>query len=332
MLEQFEEKFGNAGKALSRLIRPTITAPEDHMFVWGDWSNIEARGLPWLAKDEERLDVFRKIDADPENEPDVYLRAAAGMYHHDPYALLEGHKTKDPEVKALRQKGKIAELALGFSGGGGALQSMAANYGMMFGTEEAADIVSRWRAANEWAEEFWNEVFDAFLSAVKNPDGTMYPAGRVNYQGITMTDGEIWVVCILPNGYPLMYRNVRERKDVTYDEFDPTEVVSVDYKLSFESEKGIKFVWRGLLVENITQAACAAILREALLYLDQPGFDFMPVVAHTHDEIVTLVKIANVEAAKVRLNEVMTIDQGWHDGLPLGVDIVSHSWYSKTVE
>lgn len=329
-LDDFATKYGNAGKALSRLIRPTIVAPEKKTLVWGDWSNIEARALPWLAMDEDRLDIFRNIDADPKNSPDVYLRAAAGMYGHDPMKLLEGHRNKDPEVKDLRQKGKISELALGFAGGPGALQSMAANYGMIFAEDEAQDIVKRWRGSNEWATVFWNEVWEAFIAAARNPGETQYAAGRVKYQGLHIGD-EIWVVCYLPDNRPLFYRNVKERVDVTYDPFDASIVLEKTMKLSFQGEAGIKFLWRGILVENITQAICASILRNSLVHLEGTTVDTVTtVIGHTHDEI--LLETSNRSEAEDLLYDAMMRAPDWHDGLPLGVDIECNSWYSKALE
>jgi DNA polymerase bacteriophage-type len=332
MLERFEEQFGApAGKALSRLIRPLITAPEGKAFVWGDWANIEARALPWLAKDEKRLDIFRAIDKDPANTPDVYIQAVAGMYDLDPYDLLKRRREGDKEVGKQRQKGKIAELALGFAGGAGALQSMAAGYGMSFEQQESEDIVSRWRASNKWAEEFWDDLMDAFTAAVDTPDGAMHPAGRVNVQGMFVGD-QIWVVIYLPDGRPLFYRDVKDRVHITYDDFDPDLIVEKKRKLSFMSEKGIKWLWRGLLAENVTQAICASMLRVTLTRLDCPGLDFMPVVGHTHDEVITMCDVGNVDAAKTRLRECMMREEDWYDGIPMEVDIVSHAWYSKTIE
>ena len=333
-LDDFEEQFGKpAGKTLSRMIRPTVTAPEGKVFVWGDWSNIEARGLPWLADAQHRLDVFRAIDADPANTPDVYLQAVAGMYHHDPMELLARRRAKDKAVDALRQRGKIAELALGFAGGVGALQSMASNYGMLFEEDEAAEIVERWRAANSWATAFWDEVWGAFIKAFSRPDGTMHRAGLVVYQGV-LVGNETWVACFLPDNRPLFYRNVRERKHVEYDPFDPTEVISTTMKLSFEGADGVKWLWKGILVENITQAACASILRETLVDLESGDYDALEVVGHTHDEIITLTDDTPdaIARAKDTLRAAMIKRRDWMGNLPVEADITHHAWYSKAIE
>lgn len=330
-LQTFEENYGNAGKALSRLIRPTIVAPKGKTMVWGDWSNIEARALPWLADATKRLEVFEKIDADPEHTPDVYIQAAAGMYNEDMHELFRGHKAKEAHAKSQRQKGKIAELALGFSGGPGALQSMAANYGMIFEAAEAQDIVDRWRKANAWAEKFWDDVWAAFLSAYENP-GQNFTAGKVTFQGMDM--GQRWVAMFLPDGRPIFYRNVRSKSVPVYDEFEEDKLIGRETKLAFDAggNEGTKYLWRGLVVENMTQGICASILRRALVTCEKPGLGFMPVIAHTHDEIVTMTDKRHADAAEAQLARVMMDKAPWMEGLPLGVDITTHQWYSKAVE
>ena len=107
-------------RKLALLVRPTLIAQPGNTFVWSDWSAIEARVLPWLADNEGGravLAVFEQNDADPAL-PDIYMHAAADILGKDPMAI----------TKTERQQGKVATLALGFSGARRALQAMAANY------------------------------------------------------------------------------------------------------------------------------------------------------------------------------------------------------------
>lgn len=328
-LGEFEETFGNAGKTLSRLIRPTFCAELGKLLTWGDWSSIEARALPWLAKAEHRLDVFREIDADP-SSPDVYIRAVCDMYSYDLAETWAKHKAKDSWAKSERNKGKVAELALGFLGGTGALDNMAAAYGMAFEAKEAKEIVERWRAANQWAMDFGEECWEAFLAAFKNP-GEMFPAGRVTYQGLDM-NGQTWVACFLPDGRPLFYRDVRDRKHVEYDPFEPDVIVEENYKLSFEGEDGIKWLWKGILVENVTQAICASKLRGTLVLLETRGYSFLELIGHTHDEIITQHDEKDRYHAEAGMKKAMLTPLPWEDGLPMGADITTNSWYSKAIE
>jgi len=326
-LEQIEDRWGNVGKALSRMIRPSITAPEGHKLVWGDWSNIEARVLPWLACAEKRLDIFREIDHNPE-AADVYVRGAADMYRKDADELMEQVRLKDPVAKDFRQRGKIAELALGFAGGSGALQSMAAKYGMAFDDDDAKDIVARWRSANWWAVQFWQDLWETFTAAMRNP-GELFQCGRLTYQSFDYL-GSRTVACILPDGRPILYRNLREKTFIVYDEFEPDKIVERDTQLVFDGPEGPKKVWKGLLAENVTQGAAASVLRWTLRLLDQEARETMPVVGHTHDEIITEVLEDDAEEARGVLEACMTHDFGWNEGLPAAADITAGVAYTKT--
>jgi DNA polymerase len=325
-----EDRWGNPGRVLSRMIRPAITAPGGKLICWGDWSNIEARVLPWLACAEQRLDIFRSIDDDPENTPDVYLQAAAGMYGHDPYKLLRMKVDGDPEVKPIRQRGKIAELALGFAGGSGALQSMAAGYGMIFEAEEAKDIVGRWRAANQWAVEFWDRLWDAFVTAMKNPGETI-GVGRVSYCCLEGYLGSKTVVCLLPDGRPLVYRNVHMREFVERDEFEPEVIIEKSEQLVFHGPDGVKKLWKGLLAENITQATAASVLRWTQRSWT-PEEDIQPIVGHTHDELLTLIDEEDKAEGEERLKAYMEQDFGWNRGLPTAADVQSNVCYTKALD
>ncbi|HEX6831576.1 MAG TPA: hypothetical protein VF090_08555, partial [Methyloceanibacter sp.] len=134
-------------RKLSMLIRPTLVPEDGNAFVWGDFEQIEARVLPWLADSpggEKRLDIFREVDADP-SLPDLYTRSAAD---------ISGLPIEEV-TKPIRQRGKVTELACGFGGGVNALQNMAANYGMRLEDSLAKLSVDNWRAANPWAYDFW---------------------------------------------------------------------------------------------------------------------------------------------------------------------------------
>ena len=331
-LATFEDRYGDPGLALSRLVRPAIAAPEGRTLVWGDWSNIEARVLPWLADCEARLGVFRRVDADPAM-PDVYTVSAAGMDALDLPALWRGVKAKEGWAKEARQKGKISELSLGFGGASGALISMATNYGMAFTEKEAKEIVTKWRAANAWAQEFWDEVWTAFTSARSHP-GTAFPAGRVTYLGVEGYLGDISVFCFLPDGRPLIYRDVRwERRTIT-DSKTGEEVEKEQF--TFGRGFGRIGLWYGILAENITQATAASVLRRSLAELE---FDLLPettarVVAHTHDEIVIECDDtpAAVKEAKAALLDSMTYVPEWAEGLPLAADISDNFYYTKKEE
>src|SRR5262249_44271223 len=147
----------SVARKLALLVRPALVATTPNVFVWSDWSAIEARIPPWLAtsKDAERvLNVFRANDANPKL-PDIYTVAAADVLHKSPSEI----------TKAERGIGKVVCLACGFGGSVGALLQMALNYRIHLENAEARRIVDAWRDANPWAREFWNALWDAAMQA-----------------------------------------------------------------------------------------------------------------------------------------------------------------------
>ena len=332
-LREFEVKHGKAGMVLSRLVRPMVTAPEGSEVVWGDWSNIEARKLPWLAGPDSRsavkkLEVFAATDRDPANVPDIYCRAAAVIDKLDLDDLWARYRDEDPIAKKARQKGKIAELALGFGGGNGALLNMAAAYRMSFPEDEATIIVKGWREANPWATLFWEALWSAFTAAVENP-GTPYPVGRVVYMGIEGYLGKVTVLCFLPDGRSLCYRNVKQ--ELRNREL-PDGTVIQQLQFTFAGAFGRKGLWYGILAENITQAAAASMLRTTLVDLEDGDHDVFQPCGHTHDETIGLAFTDRVDEAKEFLHRTMTKQRDWAEGCPIAAEINSHWYYTKSVD
>lgn len=341
-------------KKLSLLLRPSFIARPGRTLVWGDWSNIEARVLPWLAASdgaEETLDIFRAVDKDP-TLPDIYMRTGAALRHDDAnelwaaYTAGEGHPGYDYAAEARQAFGKVPVLSLGFGGGLGALQAMATNYGVYLDTQTGKDVVKRWREENRWAVDFWgrhgrNEsygLWGAACSALENPD-TIYEAGRVayvydrGYMGGTL-------FCALPDGiktlkYPGIkweWRKVKDKK---------TKEETEKFQLTFIKGYGRSALWYGKLAENITQAVAALVLKRTLKILDKAWCrnpdgsarryrDFMPVVMHTHDEAVTEVFTMFREQAEVELKRLMETNEEWDAGLPLAAEIKSLWYYTKS--
>lgn len=305
-------------RKLSMLIRPTITARPGKAFVWSDWSQIEARVLPWLAASEggdRRLDIFRAVDADP-TVPDLYTRTASDLSHL-PIADID---------KALRQRGKVAELALGFAGGVGALLAMGAGYGLYLPPKEAKEIVDRWRLANPWAVTFWDDLWEAIVRAMKAP-GLITRAGRVLYlYDRTYMNGTLF--CELPSGRILTYAKLRHEEVDILDDDD--QVIGREVQLRFSRGFGRAKLWKGLAVENIVQATAADVLRGTLLRLEADrALDWMPVRLHTHDEILVECEEKRVHGAALVLRREMQRGFDWSDGLPINSEETIARFYSK---
>lgn len=291
---------------LSRLIRPTVIAPEGMQLVWGDYSAIEARVLPWLSDSkggEAKLDLFRR------NE-DVYKRAYADMY---------GIKVEDV-TKPQRAIGKVVELALGYQGGWRALKNMARNYGLDFEEGPARDLVARWRAANPWAVRLWSDLNDAAKECIDSP-GMRVNVGRLSYVYQAKLMGGT-LVCVLPSGRVLCYP--RARIDTEQDD-EGRNYRDVTY-MKFDKRKGYRNgLYGGLLAENATQAAAGCLLRGKLVEL----VPAVKVVGHTHDEVMLEVPDLDAQTWAARLKEMMETNPPWAAGLPLKVEVEHGPFWTK---
>jgi len=301
-------------RKLSMLIRPTLVPErDDNVFVWGDWSQIEARVLPWLAGAEQRLNIFREVDDDPD-VPDLYVRSAAAM----------SNIRFDEVTPELRQRGKVAELACQFGGGAGALQNMAANYGMFLDRDAASRIAREWREVNGWATQYWNELWDAFMLAMRAP-GTITSAGKIRY---TYLPGYLGgsMLCILPSGRLLTYRRIRQERRDTKDARG--NIIDTKWDWTFARGYGRVKLWHGILAENITQAVAADVLRSALVRAVNTPL-LCNVRAHTHDEMLLEVPVRRATATGVLLKREMERAVQWSSGLPLKAETTCGYAYTK---
>ena len=276
-------------KLLGQLVRSAIYREEG--LSWFDWSSIEGRVAPWLAKSnagEAKLDLYRQ-----------------GV---DPY-IYNASKTfgvpMDRVSKEQRQAGKLQELALQFLGGVGALKMMGVNYGMKIADDEAARLRDAWRSANPWALAFGHKLDEAALWAMKHRQQWAV-AGRVRY----IFDGRDWLWCELPSGRLLAYHkpNVEQVATPWGDQRMAVTCVWGAAKPKVNEPWPRRAMHGGLWLENITQATAADILREAIVRVDDRGMD---IVLHVHDEII--IEGRNVEA----LGEAMLTLPTWATGLPV---------------
>jgi DNA polymerase len=280
---------------LKGMLRPAVIPAEGHVFVGFDWSAIEGRVNPWLANSatgEDKLQCFR-------DGLDPYIVNAAATFNR-PYADIE-REYKETDKSDERQVGKVQELALAFAGGAGAFNSMARVYGVRLSDVEVKRAVNGWRRANPWAGVFWSDLETAYTRALRNP-GKQFTAGRVVY----LSDGQhLWYA--LPSGRVLCYPYARFEEDgsITYAK-------SAWKPAAGANEWPRARLWKGVAVENCTQATAHDLLREALRKLPN-------VVAHIHDEI--LIECAESDAGTTLelMKRIMTTPPSWAEGLPLAV-------------
>ena len=249
-----------------------------------------------MADETWRLEVFR-------THGKIYEASAAQMFKVPAESIKKG----DP----LRQKGKIAELALGYGGSVGAMISMGAlKQGLQ--EEELQPIVDSWRAANPRIKAFWQAVEKAALDAVEGKASTL-PHGLsfIKQSGILFVG--------LPSGRRIAYVKPRiainkyGRKALTYEGMNQT-------KKSWERIE----TFGGKLVENIVQAFSRDCLAESIIRLEDLGYE---VNFHVHDEVILDVPVGRSSAEEVA--EIMAQPISWAPGLPLKADAYETLYYKK---
>lgn len=334
-LDAFEMFYPNVMGALSTCVRSVIKAEPKKELIVADFSAIEARGIAWLAKQEDLLDTFRKGEC-------VYCKAASQIY---------GYPCNKEDNPYERQVGKTAILALGYQGGIAAFGTMANNYKLdlaplydiiwptatdeekanaermyeayaskattilPYGAGVSADIIKqRWRKANNHIVKFWAEQENGAIEAVTNR-GKLVQAGRIYYQ----VKGD-FLYCRLPSGRLLAYHHPEVK--VTETAWG-TEKAQLRYMtLDSQTQKYVRVAsYGGKLAENITQATCRDIMAEAMIRIcDSKKYELLMTV---HDEAVTQ---AEIGAGSVdELVNIMCRRPEWCEDFP----IAAAGWHGK---
>lgn len=260
-LEEFTDNYSNPTHVLSELIRTSFIAAPGHTFHVCDFSAIEARVIAWLAGENWVLDVFREGG-------DIYCRTASKMFG----VPVEKHGAN----AELRQKGKIAVLALGYGGGVSALEAMGgARLGLS--EDEEKEIVKLWRGSNDNIVKLWATLEAAAVKAIRTGEDI-----RVN-RGIVV--GRKWgmLTITLPSGRTLCYPRVSigiERNDGWRGDH---EIIEYEGTNQTTKKWGKIRTYGGKLTENVVQAIARDILGIVILRAREAG---LPVVFHIHDEII----------------------------------------------
>lgn len=292
-LETLELLFDDISGTLSQLIRTAFVPKKGHRFIVADFSAIEARVLAWLANEEWRMDVFN-------THGKIYEASAEQMFHLPPGSVKKG----DP----MRQKGKIAELALGYGGSVGAMKAMGA-LDMGLAEEELKPIVNSWRSANKAITKLWWDTDAAARKTIQTKAPAKLPFGMGFYK-----QGPL-LKLRLPNGRELSYVKPR------IDEDD-----NITYEGTIQSSGGWGRIesYGPKLVENIVQATARDCLAVAIDRLERTGF---PVVFHVHDEVICEVPVGISSAEEI--SQIMSAPIEWAKGLPLRADAYECEYYRK---
>lgn len=289
--------YDDVPDVLSQLIRTAFTAGPGCRLLDADFSAIEARVIAWLADEDWRQEVFK-------NNGDIYCASASAMF-------------KVPVVKHgqnghLRQKGKIAELALGYQGNAGALKKMGADK-MGLSDDELNDIVSRWREASPHIVQFWYTIQKAVMRAIKDKATVHLNHGLA----VGCAHGMLFIQ--LPSGRRIAYakpqigENRFGGESITYMGMDQVK------------RKWCRLeTYGGKLVENIVQATARDCLGYAMLNLYDAGY---PIVMHIHDEVV--MDTPNGCGSLDDVCRIMSQPIPWAKGLILNADGFESPYFKK---
>ena len=292
--------YGSPNDTLSQLIRTAFVAAPGNVLIDADFSAIEARVISWLADEEWRLEVFR-------THGKIYEASASQMFG----VPLERIKKGNPEY-SLRQRGKVAELALGYQGGVPAMRQM--DTGKLLADlpdEEIKDIVDKWRNTNPKIRNLWYSFNDAAIRVIQN-GGSLRVRCCTFARECDCIRGTTCMTISLPSGRKLYYVEpaVGENRwggpSITY--------MGVNDKNKWDRIE----TYGGKLVENVVQAIARDCLAQAIEHLEAAG---LPVVFHIHDEVVIDTAAFDTNDAMLdKVVKIMSTPIPWAEGLPLGAD------------
>lgn len=296
--------YGNVPDTLSQLIRTAFIPSEENKFVVADFSAIEARVIAWLAGETWVNEVFA-------THGKIYEATASQMFHVPIEKIAKGN----PEY-ALRQKGKVATLALGYQGGANALIAMGA-LNMGLSEEELPDIVQRWRNANPRIRDLWYAVEEAALLVMQ----TAQPQAIYNLIFNLESDivyGQNFLTVQLPSGRKLYY----PRPFLKENQFGKLAIHY--YTVGQQTRKWeVTSTYGGKMTENIVQAIARDCLAETLRRIDAKG---LQVVFHVHDEVII---DAPMETTVDEICDLMAEPIPWAPGLILKGAGFESNYYMK---
>ena len=256
--------YGNVPDTLSQLIRTAFVPSEGNKFIVADFSAIEARVIAWLAGEQWANEVFA-------THGKIYEATAAQMFHVPVEKIAKGNPEYD-----LRQKGKVATLALGYQGGVNSLVSMGA-LSMGLTEEELPEIVSRWRAANRRICDLWYAMEQAAVTAMRTAQPQAIHGLIFALEG-DMIYGQCFLTVQLPSGRKLFY----PKPFLQENQFG--KMALHYYAVGQQTRKWeVTSTYGGKLTENIVQAIARDCLAETLKRIEEKG---LQVVFHVHDEVI----------------------------------------------
>lgn len=276
-------------KYVDLLLRACLVPHAGHVLIARDFAAIEARALAFLAGDRVALEAFKA-------GRDLYRVAAMVIFG----------VTYEAVTKAQRQVGKVAELALGYQGGPGALERMARANGVELpASPSAAQIVESWRKGRPAIKRFWYAVEGAFTCAAQ---GESVALAGCTFEPWPSANG---VAIFLPSGRPIVYNDVELS----------------DEGLTYVGTKGREHIYGGKIVENLVQAYCRDLMADAMVAAE--SHQILPVALTVHDEVVCDVDERHATEAAAELSRIMQAVPAWARGMPINASGFEARRYRK---
>ena len=302
--DALELLYGDPSEVFSQLVRTGFIPSPGCRFVVSDFSAIEARVIAWVAGESWRLDVFR-------NGGDIYCESASRIYH---VPVVKHGINGD-----LRQRGKVAELALGYQGSVGAMKSMDTTGSVP--EEEMAGIVKQWRAESPNIVRLWRNLERAAIKCISGSG-----AQHVAIKGASPLILHMQLI----GGTPVLRIRLPYGRDISY--WDPIVKDSdTGPRLTYMTQNQTTRKWErtetygGKLTENVIQSIARDCLAEKMMRLEGLGYH---VVFHVHDEMIFDVPREDKDAAKV-IDRIMAEPIDWAPGLPLKGGTYECEFYRK---
>jgi DNA polymerase len=347
-----ELMYGSSLEVVSSCIRHFIHDVEGGPMLDADYAAIEARALAWQANEKWRLDVF--------NTHGRIYEASAGQMFNVPLEEFDRYKKQNGKAHPLRQKGKVAELALGYRGGPGAMEKMGAlKQGLT--KEELPGIVSAWREASPQIVRLWNETEQAAIQAVRNPMKKISFGVRCHFF-TAKTAGMDYLFMVMPSGRRIAYPEPKIEKMLTWKVEkkvrlpDGKEDVEVTWKkmlnpspeqmavirrtapdakmkdaLTFYGQLPKTVNWGrvathgGVLVENLCQGVCADFMAHGAINASRAGYEICALI---HDEALAYYHPKKGQSLEEFVS-LLTDLPSWAEGMPLKAEGDVVKFYKK---
>jgi DNA polymerase len=294
---------------LVRMLRGSIVPSPGHVFVGGDYAQIEARVVLWLAGETAALELLRTGGK-------LYESMAAAIYGCRPEDI------KNPSEE--RQVGKSAVLGAGFGLGWRKFVEYVFNStGIRISEELAQEAIGTYRTTYAGVPKLWRETEAAAKAAIRAPSSRVTFAGEC--ASFQVTRDSQWMTMTLPGGRRLRYYRPEIREDER-EGWEGNEIVSFmgvnQYTRKFQRET----TWGGTLVENLVQATARDLLMVARARVEAHGW---PVVLHVHDELLAEIPEDKADGADMILRELMEAPLPWTTGLPVAAETRTRNRFGK---